>query len=61
MRDNRMDKDLIRVLETNDITIASALKRIEVYSKEIDRAVKANLDIHRELFYRRQPSDRPKD
>lgn len=58
--DKRTDKELAWVLETNDKTISYALGRIELYSDEIKKAVKANLDIHMELFYRRQPSDRPK-
>ena len=58
--DKRTYKELIGVLETNDKTISYILDRIQLYTGEIEKAVRANLDIHMELFYRRQPSDRPK-
>ncbi len=61
MKDTRMDKELLWALEANGKTIAHAVSRIELYSGEINDVVSANLKIYMELFYRRQPYDRPKE
>ena len=61
MKDTRTAKHLLFVLEANDDNIAYASARIKEYQEQIEKATKANKAIYMEFFYRRQPSDRPKE